>query len=301
MSLIDVTTHNVAWSGHHSQLKCQGPLYKAFQQLAKEFDIDVVLGTHDGVCARAQPRSVDPRGLCPGPREFLTLLAKGPRGRARTLVVMLCAQNFHHPRLRLCPLDDAMFAKGLQLAPGPPWETRTAKVFWRGGATGFQGPPSIRVQTVKLLLEHPLTDVKLTKWYGVEAHQNIPDTCFAARCTIKDHCTYKYLLIIDGAVIASSLQWVFGSGSVPLLLTHPKNRFWFADQLVPYHNYIPVAYDLSDLSTILEWLQTHDEEANGIATHAQELAVRILAPAYQQKYLRSLFSSSSAREIVEKK
>jgi len=96
---------------------------------------------------------------------------------------------------------------------------------------------------------------------------------------------YKYIFIIDGNCIASAHQWVFGSGSVPIMITHPDNEYWFKDHLIPMINYVPIRYDLSDLTEKLEWLVSHDEEAKKIADAAYELSNTIFTPEYQKTYV----------------
>ena len=92
---------------------------------------------------------------------------------------------------------------------------------------------------------------------------------------------------MDGACIASNHQWVFGSGSVPVMVTHPDNEYWFREYLVPMVNYVPIKYDLSNLIEQLEWLVSHDDEARSIAVAAKELSIRIFAPAFQREYIKT--------------
>jgi hypothetical protein len=102
---------------------------------------------------------------------------------------------------------------------------------------------------------------------------------------IEQHFAYKYILIVDGNVIASSHQWVFGSGSVPIMVTHPGNGYWFQKYLEPMKNYVPVSYDLSDLDEKIEWLVAHDVEAREIADNALRLARTVLSSEFQKKYI----------------
>ena len=97
-------------------------------------------------------------------------------------------------------------------------------------------------------------------------------------------------MIIDGAVIASNHQWVFGSGSVPLMVTHPRNRFWFMDHLKPMVNYVPIKYDLSDLKEKLDWLIANDDAAQKIMVEAMELAKTVFSSEYQKQYIRESIS-----------
>jgi spore maturation protein CgeB len=71
------------------------------------------------------------------------------------------------------------------------------------------------------------------------------------------------------------------------LITHPGSRWWFYDELRPMVNYVPIHYDLSDLVEKIEWLLSHDEEAQQIALNALELSNRVFSPTFQQDYINN--------------
>jgi hypothetical protein len=105
------------------------------------------------------------------------------------------------------------------------------------------------------------------------------------RASIEQHVENKYILIVDGNCIASAHQWVFGSGSVPIMITHPDNNYWFKDYLKPMVHYVPIAYDLSDLQEKIQWLADHDEEAEQIAKNAMLFANTHFTPEFQRAYV----------------
>ncbi len=204
----------------------------------------------------------------------------------------LCARGTDDPRQVLLPLDDETFEFGLTNVLSrfsmPAWEYRRPVLFWRGGASGFERP-SIRVNTARHLRTHPHADVRITPWGGWESQQDIPPGLFAPRCDISVHFHFKYLLIVDGNCIASNHQWVFGSGAVPVMITHPENRFWFQSYLKPMVNYVPIQYDLSDLDSKLDWLVANDGAAKDIATNAMALAMDVFSPMVQRAYIDRQF------------
>jgi len=108
---------------------------------------------------------------------------------------------------------------------------------------------------------------------------------FAPRCDLGEHFRYKYILIVDGNCIASNHQWVFGSGSVPVMVTHPDNDYWFKRYLIPMVNYVPIKYDLSDLAERIDWLVANDVQAHEIANNARRLASTIFTPEFQRSYI----------------
>lgn len=204
----------------------------------------------------------------------------------------LCSR-IQKENLILLPLDDDTFENGLfPRMTLPEWDTRIPKLFWRGGASGYD-TPSIRERVVRHLYNNPHTDVKLTHWGGWENGKNIEECHFSYRCRVEHHFQHKYIPIIDGNCIASNHQWVFGSGAVPLMITHPNNDYWFKEYLEPMINYVPIQYDLSDLDERLEWLVSHDAEAGQIARAAKHLADTIFSPEFQRTHLVKRFHQVS--------
>lgn len=198
---------------------------------------------------------------------------------------MLCCRFMDPSPYLLLPLDDKTFKVGLSNAlsdlPKPSWENRKPIAIWRGSV---RTNPSIRTDTVKKLLKCQYANVKLTR-EGINDIKIIPASCFGDHISIAEQFKYKYNFIIDGAMIASNHQWVFGSGSVPIMITHPENSFWFKKYLIPMKNYVPIKYDLSDLEEKLEWLVNNDHEARRIADGALHLTASVFSHEGQAKYL----------------
>jgi hypothetical protein len=154
-----------------------------------------------------------------------------------------------------------------------PWEQKQPKVFWRGKSTGENledEPYNLRTKVVLALQDNPNADVQFGQ-----------DTC------IQTFLNYKYLLVVDGTCIASSLQWTFATGSVPSLVTHPDNDWWFKRYLEPMKHYVPVNYDLSDLEDKLNWLLTYDDKAQEIAANAMQFSDYYLSSGFQKYHLEN--------------
>lgn len=196
------------------------------------------------------------------------------------VIGILCSRNHHDPKEVLMPLDDGTFMHGLPVFSPITWEDRFPTLFWRGGASGT---PCLRGDMVTRFLHHPHINARLVDHYG---RRGYPDELFAGNVAPQIYCQYKYILIVDGTIISSSHQWVFGSGSVPIVVTHPANRFWFKDLLVPYVNYIPISLSMNELDTVLAWLRENDGHAKIIAENAMTLAAHIFTPEYQRAYLK---------------
>jgi hypothetical protein len=205
------------------------------------------------------------------------------------IIGVLCTRNIFKSNILYLPLDDDTFSNGLKHVlkdvPKVSWDDKKSVVFWRGGTSG--GYPSIRINTVYSLHNYPNTDVKLTYWGDWQKNMPIPNCCFGDRCNLDKHFQYKYIMIIDGNCIASNHQWVFGSGSVPIMITHPDNNWWFKEYLKPMENYVPIHYDLSDLKEKIDWLINNDFEAKKIMENAMILSEKYFSHEGQCEYLNN--------------
>jgi hypothetical protein len=140
------------------------------------------------------------------------------------------------------------------------------------------------------LRNNPFADVKFTRTQNIwsDAHKGLvqDESLYTNQAGLAEHVQHKYILILDGNCIASALQWVFASGSVPILITHPGNDWWFKQYLKPMVNYVPIEYDLNDLNSKIEWLINNDDAAREIAKRALHFAESILSSEFQKAYLR---------------
>jgi hypothetical protein len=137
---------------------------------------------------------------------------------------------------------------------------------------------------MKKFYNHPLTNIKFIDVVG-SRNPSYPESAYTSFSGLNTHYDYKYILSIDGNVIPSSFQWIFRSGSVPILLTNPDNHFWFKKYLKPMVNYVPLKYDLSDFEEKMEWLMAHDDLAKNIMEEAVKLSKEIFTSEFQKKYV----------------
>jgi len=195
----------------------------------------------------------------------------------------LCIKHIQ-PNVLLMPLDDSTFKNGLNLPYDKTWKERKNILFWRGSASG-RDVPSLRTQVVNKLINNTNADVKYIIKDGLNANNIVPPTHIADFCDFSTFFNYKYLLIVDGNTVASNHQWVFGSKSVPLMITHPENNWWFKKFLKPMENYVPINYDLSDLEEKLQWLVDNDNKAEKIAENAFSFSKLVFSSEFQRKYI----------------
>jgi Glycosyl transferase family 90 len=212
------------------------------------------------------------------------------------LIATLCTRSIHDERILYLPLDDFTFMYGLNYyvdsrTSGPiPWDTRIPIAYWRGGVSGGSYP-TIRTRFIERFSSSKNIDAKFLRGWATPDRIgpiSIDDPrMFDEPRGINIHMQHKYIFIIDGACIASALQWVFASGSVPVLVTHPENEYWFRRFLIPGVHCITVNYDLSDVEEKIQWLIDHDAEAETIARNARDFSSSVFTPDFQQKYIAS--------------
>ena len=279
--------HDWAWANAFSMCHSNGSIIKAVKQIIQglEKSITLVIPMSDGYSS-----DPDKEIARKGREEFESNITQPD-----TIVGVLCTRNFSDPRAFLMPLDDESFQRGvidmiLSRTSLPSWEERKSVAYWRGCLSGGNAPTP-RTNLVWELYNSPYADVKLTRTRNMDAaHQGrllfSEDTRFYDdEKGLDEHVKYKYIFIVDGNCIASAHQWVFASGSVPLMVTHPDNEYWFKKYLKPGFHYMPIKYDLSDLNETIEWLVNNDAEAKKISENAMEFARTVFSSEFQHGYL----------------
>jgi hypothetical protein len=277
--------YDFVWFGHLSYCDRNGPILNFIREYlnASPKNIKLVIPPIDAIVDTV-------------PRSLQTLIALKDISDEPCIVGTISTRNVTDPRIILLPLDDESFLSGVVTAVGrrmipPPWETRKPILYWRGQCSGGMFP-TLRYQVVERLHGNPLADTRLIRDPEFPAERmggmNMSDeTMFCDRRPLEEHMQFKYTIIVDGACIASSHQWMFASGCVPLMVSHPNNNYWFKRFLKPGVHYVPVNYDLSDIVDKLEWLVANDDEAKKIAANATEFAQTVLSSEFQQTYLRN--------------
>ena len=277
------------WNGPLSRCFSNGPIIQYINKCLQSYNIYAIFMKSDGLMGQSEYdrmiKSLNRPDDSNTPESVYSFLENQA---TNTIVCMLCSRKIERTNLLLLPLDDDIFKMGLSYVLSnvkfPDWKDRHNLVVWRGGSSGFDRP-SIRMMVVEYLYNNKYADVRFTPG-GWPINDNIiPIEYFKNSMDIQAQVYYKYILIIDGNCIASNHQWVFGTGSVPIMVTHPDNNYWFKSYLKPMINYVPIKYDLSDLDEKLDWLVTHDNEARLIAQNALEFSNTVFNSEFQQSYI----------------
>lgn len=275
--------HVGLWCNKYSSCLADGPIIQYLQSL--EYDKTLVIPFSDGL----DKRTIE---------EFNNINQDDILGLLCSRLDDIRVNN----RILYLPLDDEMFSIGLKAVLERdvsnlylPWENRVNQLYFRG-----TGPSAHRNACVKYLLNNNHANVKfMPTIYNKPEHFELPEMvesqsypgvyshyCVHAHTPLTEFVKHKYILIMDGFIIASSLQWVFGSGSVPVLLMHKDNQFWFLEYLRHGQNCV-IVYTLEDLTLELDFLVANDDIAKKIAINARELSELIFSPSFQREYLKN--------------
>jgi len=289
----------VAWAGPFSTCSKSGAIINFMKEIINELPVDkrLIIPHADGF--------MNSRNYMCNIKDLVDLDSVST---SEDVVGVLCVRNISDDRLVLMPFDDDSFELGViqhvaQQSSFVAWEDKKPLAFWRGSPSGGFFP-TIRYEVVLRSMNMSFLDARFIRkvdsyilykmevlgyTFGINDNQY-----WTNEETIQTHLQYKYILVIDGTCTASALQWVFASGSVPIVITHPDNNWWFKSYLKPMENYVPVEYDLSDLSSKIEWLIENDDKALGIANGALDLARNVLSSEFQKEYLRKEIERVSA-------
>lgn len=165
-----------------------------------------------------------------------------------------------------------------------PWNQKIERFFFRGSTTGgsYNLSNILRLTRPKLvflsILNPDIIDARFTKLVQFgddESSQKAKKFLELVApplpwVSMEDHLAFKYLLCVDGNVGAWGRPlWIMGSNSV--LVYHTNFIQWVNPAMKPFTHYIPIQEDLSDLYTVFQWLQSHDDQAKQIVRNANAL------------------------------
>jgi hypothetical protein len=167
-----------------------------------------------------------------------------------------------------------------------PWQSRTPVAFWRGATTGMRPSPDNwraleRIKLCEIARAHRHTGLfdvgisNVAQFSDPEIIQEIRDSGLVlGPVPWEDWGRYKYLIDIDGNSSPwSNLFQRLLTGSPVLKVESSRGLLqWFYYELIPWHNYIPIASDMSDLLEKVKWLNRNDEFARRVGENGRMLA-----------------------------
>jgi hypothetical protein len=167
-----------------------------------------------------------------------------------------------------------------------PWSQRRPVALWRGSTTGHpqdraKGWRSLpRVMLCEIgQRNQDLIDAGITR----AAQVPFPDEVAAEIRTAgiwrdfiptAEFNRFKYQIDIDGNTNSwpGLFQKLLSGSTVLKVASSGGYRQWYYHRLRPWHNYVPVDTDMSDLVDKVRWLTIHDEVARRIGNEGRELA-----------------------------
>merc|ERR1712070_1142841 len=117
------------------------------------------------------------------------------------------------------------------------------------------------------------------------SHPDYIDASFQ-KTPLQDWTQYKAWFALDGNSFASNTLEALLSGSVMLRHEAVASYEWFEPWLQPYKHYVPIAYNLSDVISKLDWVRSHDTEAAEIAAKAMSFAEQISTAGAKRTYYK---------------
>lgn len=158
------------------------------------------------------------------------------------------------------------------------WEQKKNDIIWRGVDTGR----GIRLDFVNKFRD--TMDVGFSDYVqdALKDPEKYPKELLKGKIPISEILKYKYLPVVDGNDKSSSLGWVMGSNSVPIM---PKPRYhsWLCEPwLEAGKHYVEVQRDFSDLPEKIEWCKRNDEKCKQIAENGKLYMIQFFNPLAEE-------------------
>jgi hypothetical protein len=202
------------------------------------------------------------------------------------------------------PTGGYQFAREVYRARQLPWQDRAPVAFWRGSTTGVSAGGDWRtLERIKLCEisrrheEDRLFDAGISSIVQIFNPDAIAEikTSGLVRGPVpwQNWGDYRFLIDIDGnsSPWSNLFQRLLSGSTVLKVESYRGLRQWFYGDLKPWHNYVPVAPDMSDLVDKVRWLQRNDRFAQRIGENGRLLAEEL---SYQRELERSVPVISSA-------
>lgn len=183
-----------------------------------------------------------------------------------------------------------------------PWQDRIPRLVWRGGPTGraltgpdlraeglrFEGvfaqvangqrdigwaaahlAQVPRYAFVQALRNNPMADVGFVERPGLPPlSRPLIDPLLAPPMPARAQARFRYIAVLRGADLASSLFWTLNSGSLALVMDSPWQSF-ASVHFRAWDHYVPFRADLSDLHDRLAWCEAHPQDCKAMVAAAQ--------------------------------
>ena len=165
---------------------------------------------------------------------------------------------------------------------GLTWRKKLNKLLWRGAPNmGHE----VRDKLFVVTAGQPWSDVRALTW-------NDEESKLRDYKTMPEHCGYKFVAQTEGNTYSGRLKYLQSCRSV--IISHKlewiQHHYHLMKNSGSDQNFVEVERDWSDLRTKMQWLLSHDQEAERIAdNNVKMFRERYLTPAAEACYWRRLF------------
>lgn len=197
--------------------------------------------------------------------------------------------------------DDLSLAMNPPKYKAVPWEEKKPVAIFRAGkATGCGLTPKTNMRLKLSLMRSPLLDVGIvdTKLKNMKfdpeeglgfletSLRKVPEVPL-----LGGQDTFKYIIHVDGNVLAYRLLKSMLTGSLILRVSSPFIH-WLDNKLQAGKHYVSVADDLSDLEEKLAWCQQNDSKCKKIAETGRKFAEKALELNIMKKVMEMEFKKT---------
>ncbi|MCG8579675.1 MAG: glycosyltransferase family 90 protein [Bacteroidales bacterium] len=142
-----------------------------------------------------------------------------------------------------------------------PYDKKKDLLVWRGALYHHQ---HLRKKCLETLFDQPQCDV------GHVSNREPYLSWRKPKLNMYKMLQHKFIMVIEGNDVATSLKWVMASNSVAVM-TKPRYETWFMeDTLIPDYHYIQVKDDYSDAAEKLNYYIANPDKAKAIVKNAHE-------------------------------
>ena len=163
------------------------------------------------------------------------------------------------------------------------YNDKISTVVWRGLITGYTFDGSLRHKFNEIYSKYKNKseiNVLNTNW---DNNEN--------KMSIKELLTHKYIVVIQGNDVATSLPWVMYSNSVPFILEPILKESWaMQGLLIPYKHYIPITLYNNSVINAYKYCQNNPIKCNNIAQNGKR---------YMKQFKDHNFNLKLQQKIIE--
>ena len=191
-----------------------------------------------------------------------------------------------------------------------PWENRSSLPIWRGTPwvqlRGLEANQtdlysqfmqrSLRLQVVDWSIQHPtLLDARISrvlrdlqKYFQENATNGLHKFMSFDEIPPNEYYSNYQVAVVLGGIGAAFRTGIHLSTSTAVVLQDFHYEEWFTKYMTPWVHYIPLARDLSDLNTCMQWVADNPEKVHAIAKGGYEFYHKYLSFERNQEHLYEL-------------